>query len=365
MRRSIVRLENVSKRFSGREVLSGINLEIREGELLTLLGPSGAGKTTLMRIINLFTRPSEGRLYFRDSEVSQLSGDALLDVRRSMVMVFQKPVMFSGSVYDNVAYGLRIRRYPRREVERRVREALRLVGLEGYEERNARTLSGGEAQRVAFARAVVIQPELLLLDEPTTSLDPISEARVHEIIRRIKELGISVVLTTHKQHEALALGDRVAVLKDGRLQQVGSPEEVIYAPKTRFVAEFTGMANIYEGVVEEAGDNYCRVRVGEVALEMPAFEASRGERVCIGIRPEEVMLLRTDVPLNPRHKNVLTGVVTDISPQGSAMLRLHIASRGFEVSADVPRHVVEKMEIKEGKEVLFSLKTSCLRRLEE
>jgi tungstate transport system ATP-binding protein len=360
-----VRLENISKRFSGREVLSRINLEIREGELLTLLGPSGAGKTTLMRIINLFTKPSEGKLYFRDREVTRLSGDALLEVRRSMVMVFQKPVMFSGSVFDNVAYGLRIRGYSRAEIERRVKEALRLVGLEGYEERNARTLSGGEAQRVAFARAVVIQPELLLLDEPTTSLDPISEARVHSIIRKIKELGISVVLTTHKQHEALALGDRVAVLKDGKLQQVGTPQEVIYTPKTRFVAEFTGMVNIYDGIVEEVSSSECVVRVGEVMLTMHAFEASRGERICVGIRPEEVMLLRTDVPLNPRHKNVLTGVVTDISPQGSAMLRLRISSRGFEVSADVPRHVAEKMSIHEGGEVLFSLKTSCLRRLEE
>lgn len=363
--RSIVRLENIGKRFSGREVLSGINLEIREGELLTLLGPSGAGKTTLMRIINLFTQPSEGRLYFRGKDVANLSGRALLEVRRSMVMVFQKPVMFSGSVFDNVAYGLKIRGYSRAEIERRVCEALSLVGLQGYEERNARTLSGGEAQRVAFARAVVIQPELLLLDEPTTSLDPISEARVHGIIRRIKELGISVVLTTHKQHEALVLGDRVAVLKDGRLQQVGPPEEVIFAPKTRFVAEFTGMVNLFEGVVEEVSSDCCRVRVGEATLVMHAFEASPGERVCVGIRPEEVMLLRTDVPLNPRHRNVLTGVVREVSPQGSAMLRLRIASKSFEVSADVPRHVAEKMHIREGSEVLYSLKTSCLRRLEE
>jgi len=362
--RSIVRLEGVSKRFAGKEVLSGINLEIREGELLTLLGPSGAGKTTLMRIINLFTRPSEGRLYFRDRDVAQLRGEELLKVRRSMAMVFQKPVMFTGSVFYNVAYGLKIRGYSRAEVERRVDEALRLVGLAGYEARSAHTLSGGEAQRVAFARAIVIQPELLLLDEPTTSLDPISEARVHSIIRRVKELGISVVLTTHKQHEALALGDRVAVLKDGKLQQVGPPEEVIYAPQTRFVAEFTGMVNIFEGVVEKVAE-VCRVRVGQVQLEMPAFEASPGERVCVGIRPEEVMLLRTDVPLNPRHRNVLEGVVEEILPQGSAMLRLRIGSGGLRISADVPRHVVEKMGVREGGKVLFSLKASCLRRLEE
>lgn len=355
----------MSKRFSGREVLSGINLEIKEGELMTLLGPSGAGKTTLMRIINLFTRPSEGKLYFRGEDVAKMSGDALLEVRRSMVMVFQKPMMFSGSVFDNVAYGLKIRGYSRAEIERRVREALRLVDMQDYAERGAHTLSGGEAQRVAFARAVVIQPELLLLDEPTTSLDPISEARVHSIINKIKGLGISVVLTTHKQHEAIALGDRVAVLKDGKLQQVGTPQEVIYTPRTRFVAEFTGMLNIYEGVVEESNGAECRVRVGDVVLSMPAFEASRGECVCIGIRPEEVMLLRSDVPLNPRHKNVLTGVVNEISPQGSAMLRLRLSRGDFEVSADIPRHVAEKMDIREGSEVLFSLKSSCLRRLEE
>jgi len=359
----LLRLEGVSKRFGEREVLSGVSLSLHEGELLTLLGPSGAGKTTLMRIINLLEPPSSGRLLFRGMELLKLRGEELLEVRRRMVMVFQKPVMFSGDVYHNLAFGLRVRRIPEREIRRRVREALELVGMKGYESRNARTLSGGEAQRIAFARAMVLEPELVLLDEPTTSLDPVMEARVHEIIAKMRERGMSIILTTHKQHEALSLGDRIAVLRAGRLQQVGSPEEVMYRPATKFVAEFTGMCNIYEGEVVEAGGGECRVRVGRAVLTLRGG-AETGERVCIGIRPEDVMLIRTDIPLNRRHRNLLRGVVKEISPQGGAMLRLRISGE-VEVLADVPRHVVEKMSIHEGGEVVYSLRASCLRLLED
>jgi len=359
----LLRLEQVSKRYGQREVLSGISLSLSQGELLTLLGPSGAGKTTLMRIINLLEHPSSGRIFFRGRDLLQLSGEELLEVRRRMVMVFQKPVMFSGSVYYNLAFGLRVRRVPEQEIRRRVKEALELVGMQGYEDRDARTLSGGEAQRIAFARAMVLEPELVLLDEPTTSLDPVMEGRVHEIIAKMRERGMTIILTTHKQHEALSLGDRIAVLRGGRLQQVGSPKEVVYSPRTRFVAEFTGMCNIYEGEVVEAGGEECRVKVGEVVLSIRG-SAPAGERVCVGIRPEDVMLIRTDVPLSRRHRNLLRGVVREISPQGGAMLRLHI-SGSLEVLADVPRHVVEKMSIRPGGEVVYSLKASCLRLLED
>jgi len=359
----LLRLEEVSKCFGTREVLSSVSLSLEEGELLTLLGPSGAGKTTLMRIINLLERPTSGRVLFRGRNLLELHGEELLELRRRMVMVFQKPVMFSGDVYHNLAFGLRVRRVPEREIRRRVREALELVGMRGYERRDARTLSGGEAQRIAFARAMVLEPELVLLDEPTTSLDPVMEARVHGIIAKMRERGMSIILTTHKQEEALTLGDRIAVLRGGRLEQVGTPAEVVYHPRSRFVAEFTGMCNIYEGRVVESVDGECVVRVGEALVRL-AGGAEAGERVCLGIRPEDVMLIRTDVPPSRRHTNLFSGVVRQITPRGGAMLRLRI-SGPLEVLADVPRHVVEKMHLHPGGEVVFSLKRSCIRLLED
>lgn len=361
----MVSLDNVYKSFSGKEVLRGIALDIKKGELLTLLGPSGAGKSTLMRIINLFENPSKGRLYFEGKEISGHKGGGLLKVRRKMTMVTQKPAMLSGNVFHNVAYGLKVRGYPKARISDSVEEALETVGLEGYSERDVSTLSGGEAQRVAFARAIVVEPELLLLDEPTTSLDPESEANVHRIIERIKgEQGMAMVLTTHKQREALALGDRIAVLHRGKLQQVGTPREVIYSPRTKFVARFTGMENTYQAWVEKAGQENSTVRVGDARVRMPWGGLSLGEQICIGIRPEDVMLLRTDIPINPRHENVYEGRVEGISPQGSAMLRLKLSWGNLTVKADIPRHAAEKMGLRENKKVLFSFKSTCVRQLE-
>ncbi len=358
---NIVELRGIKKKFSEKEVLKGIDLEVERGELISLLGPSGSGKTTLLRIINLLEDASEGEIKIFSKRIKGLSKKEKLDIRRRMALVSQKPVMFSGSVFDNISYSLKIRHFTREEIEEKVKEVLKLVGLEGYEERKARSLSGGEAQRISFARALVFEPELLLLDEPTTSLDPISEAKIHSIIKKIRQLGITVILATHKQEEALNLSDRIAIFNKGRLEQISKAKELFHFPETKFAAEFTGMCNIFYGRVESTEGEEVKVTVGGEILSLP-FKVS-GSEVCFGIRPEEVIILREDVPLNVSHRNILRGRIVEIYPKGSALTRLTLDTGKIRVFADLPNHAVEKMQLRRGKEVMFSLKLSSIRRL--
>jgi len=356
----VVELKDITKRYQSKEALSGISLSVERGELLSLLGPSGSGKSTLLRIINLLEKPTSGEISLFGRSVKGLTQKERLEIRRRMALVTQKPVMFRGSVFENVAFSLRLRGMSRAEIKSRVKEALEVVGLNGFENRRARSLSGGEAQRVSFARALVFEPELLLLDEPTTSLDPINEAKIHEIIKKIQKKGITVILATHKQEEALALSRRIALLNSGRIEQIAGAGEIFRCPETVFCAEFTGMCNIFRGRVVEAKEDCSIVDIGE-EIEVP-FRAS-GE-VCIGIRPEEVMVLREDVPLNPRHRNVLSGRILEITPKSSALTRILISTDRIKVYADLPNHVVEKMNLVHGKKVKFSLKFNSIRRLQ-
>src|SRR3989304_3517413 len=206
VQKELIRIENVSKSFGNKEVLKNINLSINKGEIFALMGPSGVGKTTLLRIINLLEKPSEGRLIYNGIH---LNGTTLCEnARRSMSMLFQTPVVFKGSVFDNVAYGLQLRNVDKKIIQMKVMDALRLVGLEGSENQKARTLSGGEAQRMAFARAIVYDPLLLILDEPTTNLDPANVAKIEEIIRRIcNERGTTIVIATHNIPQVKRIAD--------------------------------------------------------------------------------------------------------------------------------------------------------------
>ncbi|MEE8167481.1 MAG: ABC transporter ATP-binding protein [Candidatus Hydrothermarchaeales archaeon] len=359
----MLRVENLCKSYDGKEVLKGIDFEVEKGEIFTIIGPSGSGKTTLLRLLDLLDQPTKGRIFFDGVDIT---GRHNLELRRRMAMVFQGAPIFNMSVYDNVAYGLRLRKERKEEIDGKVENALELVGLMGYEDRNAKTLSGGEAQRVAFAMATVFQPELLLLDEPTANLDPINEALVEEIIRRIKNLGITVVLATHKQAEAMGLADHVAVLNEGMIEQFGEPKDIFHRPRTLFVARFVGARNILQGKVEhsDASDDKTIIAIEDFKVETPYRAVEKGASVYFCIRPEEVMLLREDRPITPRHTNILQGRILDIHPFGSAMLRLNVRVKDLDFVVDIPRHVLEKMELNTGKEVRISLKASSCNILE-
>jgi len=239
-----VKLERIVKRFDSQVVVAGVSLEVKSGELFTLLGPSGCGKTTLLRMLAGFYRQEEGNIYFGDRLINDLPAH-----QRNTGMVFQNYAVFPHlSVFENVAYGLRARKVPEKELRQQVLKALETVKLGPYAERQPAQLSGGQQQRVALARALVIQPQLLLMDEPLSNLDAKLRVEMRLEIRRLqREYGITTIYVTHDQEEALAISDRIAVMNQGVVEQVGAPREIYFRPRTAFVADFIGTTNFLPG----------------------------------------------------------------------------------------------------------------------
>ncbi|MGZ4333617.1 MAG: ABC transporter ATP-binding protein, partial [Gaiellaceae bacterium] len=238
--RIAIALDGVSKRFGSHTAVDDVTLEIREGEFFSMLGPSGCGKTTSLRMIAGFEAPDSGRVVLQGTDVTTTSAN-----RRPVNMVFQQYALFPHmSIYDNVAFGLKVKRVPRSEHRDRIHELLRIVDLEGYENRRPRQLSGGQQQRVALARALVNRPAALLLDEPLGALDVKLRKQMQLELKRIQhELGTTFVYVTHDQEEALAMSDRIAVMNRGKVEQLGSPREIYDRPRTAFVADFIGSLN--------------------------------------------------------------------------------------------------------------------------
>src|SRR5437588_5415804 len=246
--RAAIGLVGVSKRFGAHAAVDDVSLAIAEGEFFSLLGPSGCGKTTTLRMIAGFELPDEGRILLQGRDVTSVAAN-----RRPVNMVFQHYALFPHmSIYDNVAFGLRVKRVPRQHHCERIREMLRVVSLEGMERRRTRQLSGGQQQRVALARALVNQPAALLLDEPLGALDVKLRKQMQLELKRIQsELGTTFVYVTHDQEEALAMSDRIAVMNGGRVEQIGTPREIYERPQTAFVADFIGSLNAIDIRVDE------------------------------------------------------------------------------------------------------------------
>jgi spermidine/putrescine transport system ATP-binding protein len=294
--RSAIGLVDVTKRFGGVSAVDDVSLEIGDGEFFSLLGPSGCGKTTTLRMIAGFERPDTGRIV--------LQGDNVTDVpanRRPVNMVFQQYALFPHmSVYDNVAFGLKVKRVPRSEHRERVEEMLRVVSLQGLDRRRARQLSGGQQQRVALARALVNRPAALLLDEPLGALDVKLRKQMQLELKRIQnDLGTTFVYVTHDQEEALAMSDRIAVMNGGRVEQIGSPREIYERPQTSFVADFIGSLNALELRIDEVVGANAVMRLGEAErLVVPIGSGHRpGESVRVAVRPERVQIERAGSPL--------------------------------------------------------------------
>ncbi|ASJ09535.1 spermidine/putrescine ABC transporter ATP-binding protein [Thermococcus siculi] len=281
-----VKLENIVKTFGETVALKGIDLHIKAGELFTLLGPSGCGKSTTLRIIAGLDFPDSGTIYFGDEEVTYLPSS-----KRGAVLVFQNYALWPHmSVFDNVAYGLKLRKLPKEEIRKKVEWALELVKLKGFEDRYPTQLSGGQQQRVAIARALVVEPKVLLLDEPLSNLDAKLRLEMRSEIRRIqRELGITVIYVTHDQEEAMAISDRIAVMNVGTVEQVGTPKEIYETPRTEFVASFMGKTNVIPAkVVERNGD---RVTVEFEGIRLDGLHyTEKSDDVVIVIRPERIKL---------------------------------------------------------------------------
>jgi spermidine/putrescine transport system ATP-binding protein len=282
-----IRLVNIVKRFGLIEAVRGVSLEIRRGEFFTLLGPSGSGKTTLLHIIGGFEPPTEGRVYFLDQDVTALPAN-----RRPSSTVFQDLALFPHMpVGRNVEYGLRIRDVPREERRRRAERMLDVVGLAGFYDRDVNKLSGGQRQRVALARALVVEPSVLLLDEPLTGLDEQLRQQMQEELKRIHDrLGTTFVAVTHNQEEALSMSTRVAVLHEGRLEQVGTPRQLYDESQNVFVADFVGSANLLHGPVTPGDPPIITVAGTTISCGVAAPAWQGGTSAIAAIRPERIRL---------------------------------------------------------------------------
>src|SRR5437660_3864673 len=288
-----IALEGVSKGFGETRAVQDVTVAIGEGEVFSLLGPSGCGKTTTLRMIAGFEVPDEGRIVLQGQDVTSVSAN-----HRKVNMVFQQYALFPHmSIYDNVAFGLKVKRVPRSEHSERVHEMLRVVELEGLERRRTRQLSGGQQQRVALARALVNRPAALLLDEPLGALDVKLRKQMQFELKRIQaELGTTFVYVTHDQEEALAMSDRIAVMNDGRVEQIGSPRQIYEHPETAFVADFIGSLNALDLRIDELVGGYAVVRLGQdESVVIPVGAGHRaGEAVRIAVRPERVQIGPSD-----------------------------------------------------------------------
>jgi len=291
MAKAILELRGVVKRYGATLGVGPVDVDVREGEFLTLLGPSGCGKTTTLHVVAGLLSPDEGRVVLGGKDITRLDPQ-----HRDMGVVFQNYALFPHkTVFDNVAFGLRMRRMPRDEIAARARRMLELVGLPGVETRLPVQLSGGQRQRVALARALVIEPTVLLLDEPLSNLDAVLRKRMRLDLRDLQQrLGIATIFVTHDQDEAFEMSDRVVLLNRGRIEQIGTPEELYDDPATRFAAEFIGETNLIEGVVAAADgvtvtvDTSGGARYGAFA---PGGRLRGGDAVYVMIRPERIDLV--------------------------------------------------------------------------
>jgi putative spermidine/putrescine transport system ATP-binding protein len=320
---SSLAVDGIEKRFAGATTptIAGISFAATPGELLALLGPSGCGKSTTLRIIAGFETPDAGRVLLAGADVTATPPN-----RRGVGMVFQSYALFPNlTAFENVAFGLRLRRRPDAEVRRRVRELLDLCQLGELGSRLPAQLSGGQQQRVALARALAVEPKVLLLDEPLAALDAVIRTELRAEIRRIqRRLGMTTVYVTHDQEEALSLADRVAVLRAGRLEQIGPPAEIYHVPRTAFVAGFVGKLNVLAATVEEAATGL--VRVGDARITLGrALDAAPGTRITIAVRPESLRLV--DAPAGGDH---LVGEVTEVEFLGAVVL-VHVGIGGTQV----------------------------------
>ena len=315
----LLQIRHLSKSYGDTQILQNINLDIYDGEFLTLLGPSGCGKTTLLRLIGGFELPNAGSLQLEGVDIAGLPAE-----KRPINTVFQQYALFPHmNVYDNIAYGLKLKGVPKTEIDQRVREALAMVQLDHTINRRPQDLSGGQQQRIAIARAVVNRPKMLLLDEPLSALDAkLREQMQSELKRLQRELGITFVFVTHDQQEALSMSDRIAVMKNGVFQQIDTPIGIYESPANLFTASFIGETNLFKGKVLEVNPATIKVEVVEQndgfhpirELPRPKFDVQVGQNVNLLLRPEDIRVYYT----HEGHEGLI-GNVVDSAYKGSTL----------------------------------------------
>ena len=350
---SFIETRDLCQRYGERDILKNVNLRVDRGEVFALIGPTGAGKTTLLRLVDLIDMPTSGKIYFDGVDTAE-SAKVRLGMRRRMAFVLQKPVVFNLSVYDNVAYGLKWRGVGGSALREKVSHILEMVSLSTDKNRNARTLSGGEVQRVAIARAIAIEPEVLLLDEPTANLDPLSASRIEELITSIiQHYATTIIMATHDLSQGQRLADRVGVLMDGELLQTGDSRDVFASPRNREVAEFVGVENIIDGTIVSSEDRVVTIDSKGRFIEAISDYAT-GEEVCACVRPEDITLALSQVSSSAR--NSFAGEITWVVSMGP-LTRIEVDC-GFPLVVLVTKRSAEEMDLARGKKIYATFKAT-------
>ncbi|MEE1027851.1 MAG: ABC transporter ATP-binding protein [Agathobacter sp.] len=326
MKKELINFVDISKSFENNMILDEFNLYIRENEFLTLLGPSGCGKTTTLRILGGFETPDKGQILFDGKDITNIPAN-----ERNLNTVFQKYSLFPHmSIAENIAFGLKIKKKSKAYIDDKIKYALKLVNLDGFEHRSVDSLSGGQQQRIAIARAIVNEPKVLLLDEPLGALDlKLRQNMQYELIRLKEELGITFVYVTHDQEEALTMSDTIVVMNQGYIQQIGTPEDIYNEPENAFVADFIGHSNIIDGVMVK--DRLVQI----LGVKIPCVDEGFGENT-----PVDVVIRPEDVELVDPSEGFLTGNVTSLIFKG-VHYELEVVAGGYEWMV----HTTEYVEV--------------------
>ncbi|MCD6243186.1 ABC transporter ATP-binding protein [Candidatus Bathyarchaeota archaeon] len=345
-----VYVENVTKKWEDFSIRS-VELKVAEGEYFVVLGPTGAGKTLLLELIAGFHRPDSGRIWIDNMDVTFLPPE-----KRGVGFVPQEYMLFPHmTVFENVEFGLKVRKIPKAERERRVEQTLEFMGLSHLRDRLPMTLSGGEQQKTALARALVIKPKILLLDEPLSALDTNTRKKMQNELKKLhEELKVTTIHVTHDQIEAFILANRLAVMKDGTIIQTGSPEQVFRRPKDDFVARFVGFENLFDGKIVENKEGIAKIDIGGVFVE--AITKKSGNCI-VGIRPDDIIISKS--PLKSSMRNVLRGKISDFIDMGS-LISLMVKVEGLSFVALITKRSFIEMKLERGKEVYISFKASSI-----
>lgn len=348
---TLAELKNLTKCFGNRKVLDDVTLQIQEGETLALLGPNGSGKTTLLKILAFLEKPTSGESMFQGEMVTGKNSERM---RLQSAMVFQRTLLFSTTVYNNVAYGLRMRKMPKNIVEEEVKKALKLTKLEGFEKRYAKKLSGGEQQRVALARALVLKTKLLLLDEPTANLDPKNASILEEVIATVnRELKTTIVMATHNMFQAKTLPHRIALINDGRISEVGTTGE-IFGKLSKNLASFAAVDNIFAGNARITAAGTTIVDVGK-GVQIEAALQKQGE-ITIFVSPQDIIL--SEHPLISSARNMFKGKITQITDLGSLVKLTVDVGKLFTVQ--ITKRSFKEMALNLNVEVFIAFKASSV-----
>lgn len=352
----ILSVSNLTVKRGGVQVLDIPSFGIDEGHVVSLIGPNGTGKSTLLLTLAGLLKPSAGEVAFRGRDV--LSGNDLFSYRRHLAVVFQDPLLFDTTVFENVASGLRIRRFEAHEVRQRVDECLELFGVAHLARRSARKISGGEAQRTSLARAFAVNPEIIFLDEPFASLDPPTrEAIIEDLQRILRGRRTTAVIATHDQAEALRLSDQMAVMNGGRIVQSGPPVEIINRPADEFVASFVGVETVLAGQVTEKRNGCITVSLNGRQIEAAA-DYDVGSRVICCIRPENVTISTGGREGETSARNEFPAQVVKISPMG--LYQKIVLDCGFPLVSYITVSSLDQLALAEGRQVVVSFKATAV-----